>query len=119
MKDKLILTIISFRIASVIYIGLAFLFPYLIKLDSGDAPPELINIITILCVAICIAIPILSEVVIWYLKKNKFWAWIVALCISAMYLMSAYFPMGAFALWGLLDTESRRRFGVGVPKSNE
>ncbi len=63
MKDKLILTIISFRIASLLYLGLAFALPWLFQLDS-ETPDELLMIMTIASVGICIGIPILSEVVI-------------------------------------------------------
>jgi hypothetical protein len=61
----------------------------------------------------CLALVAGIEFVAAGLKKRKFWAWIAGLCIFATYLPSAFLPLGAFGLWGLLDSGTQREFGVG------
>ncbi len=70
--------------------------------------------IGIVLILVCLAIIIVIEKVVAGLHRRRFWAWVVALCIFAMYVPSLFLPIGALGLWGLLDSESRTEFGIGV-----
>ena len=55
-----------------------------------------------------------SEFVVYGLRRRKFWAWVAGLIIFVMCLPlgALGLPLGALGLWGLLDSGSRREFGV-------
>lgn len=52
------------------------------------------------------------EFVVYGLRRRKFWAWVAGLCIFGMFLPSLFLPLSAFGLRGLLDSGSRKEFGV-------
>lgn len=64
--------------------------------------------------ALCLLLIVGIEVVAWGLRRRKFWAWVAGLCIFGIYVPSLFLPLGALGLWGLLDTGSRREFGIGI-----
>ena len=65
----------------------------------------------------CAVFALLIEATVWGLKKRKFWAWVVGLCLCAVYTLSVLLPLGALGLWGLLASGSRRDFGLGINES--
>jgi Ca2+/Na+ antiporter len=66
-----------------------------------------------LCVFTMIgALVVAIEVIAYGLTKRKFWAWVAGLIMFGIYVPSLFFPLGALGLWGLLDENSRREFGV-------
>jgi hypothetical protein len=52
------------------------------------------------------------EVIAYGLTQRKFWAWVAGLIVFGIYVPSLFLPLGALGLWGLLDENSRREFGV-------
>ena len=89
----------------------------LYALFSGDLAhsPELGSgaetfgaVIAVFCIALAVGV----EVVAYGVHRRKFWAWIAGLVVFGLYLPSAFFPLGALGLWGLLATGSRNEFGV-------
>lgn len=104
MPSKLWLAIVCFRISALIYLGLGFLVFALL----ADEQPAVGVFGAILCCGFGIGI----EVVIWGLRQLRFWAWIAGLCLCGLYVPSLFMPLGALALWGLLDNDSLVAFGV-------
>lgn len=64
--------------------------------------------------ALCLALAVGIEFVVHGLRRRKFWAWVVGLCLFGLYVPSLFFPLGVLGLWGLLDSGSRAEFGLGV-----
>jgi hypothetical protein len=64
----------------------------------------------------CLALVVGIEVVVYGLKRRKYWAWIAALCIFGAYALSIFLPLGAFGLWGLLDSGTQKEFGLNLSK---
>jgi hypothetical protein len=111
-KPRIHLTIIALRISEVIYFLAALCSPFLFTAYTEGQ--DQIGLITGVCTAIFgIGIVVFIEVVIRNLKQQKFWAWVVALCLSGLYVPSAFLPLGIMGLIGLLDPETRAAFGVG------
>ncbi len=61
---------------------------------------------------LCLALISGIEFVVYGLQRRKLWAWVAGLCIFGLYLPSLFLPLGALGLWGLLDSGSRKEFGV-------
>ena len=53
------------------------------------------------------------EVLLVFLKKRKFWAWIAGVIVGALYAPSLFLPFGIMILVGLLAEGSRKEFGLG------
>lgn len=66
----------------------------------------------------CLILVVGIEFVVAGLHRRRFWAWVAGLCIFGIYVPSAFLPLGALGLWGLLDAGSREEFGVGGPPGN-
>jgi hypothetical protein len=60
--------------------------------------------------AVCLVLAVGIEYVVVGLKQRKYWAWIAGMCIFAIYIPSAFLPLGAFGLWALLDSGSQNEF---------
>ncbi|MFH1367587.1 MAG: hypothetical protein ABII64_00535 [Elusimicrobiota bacterium] len=116
MSKKLKYAIISLRISTIIYIliGLAFT----IFLIAGDKETVNAKWFVIATIILGIVLVVFVEIVIKYIKKRRFWAWVAGLCIGGIYLPSLFLPLGIFILLGLLDVNTRREFGIGVSKDN-
>jgi hypothetical protein len=104
MPSKLWLAIVCFRISALIYIALGFLV-FALLADEQTA-------VGVVGAMLCWGFGIGIEVVIWGLRQQSFWAWIAGLCLCGLYIPSLFLPLGALALWGLLDGESLTAFGV-------
>ena len=63
-----------------------------------------------LLAALAFALAILSQVLIRALRRGKRWAWITASVLFALYLLSAFLPLGAAGLFGLMSKGTRARF---------
>ena len=57
-----------------------------------------------------LAFGIFVEYVTKELKKNKFWAWIVAIIISGIYIPSIFIILGIIGLLGLVHKNTRTAF---------
>lgn len=62
--------------------------------------------------ALCIALAMLARSLIGALRQRKRWAWITAAVLFALYLPSAFLPLGAVGLFGLMSEGTRAQFPV-------
>ncbi|GEM_PF-5136446 len=116
LPGRLRLVVVCFRISTVLYIllglfaivGPTFLIPSLPPEEAAVAGIFVIFGLIFGLVSIGIAIGV--EVVVWYLKQLRYWAWVTAIVISALYLTSIFLPLGILGLLGLLDAETQAAF---------
>lgn len=75
-----------------------------------DASPQ--SILTSMWVGLSIfGIGMLLEIVIFYLRQLKSWAWWLALSISILYVASiVFFFSGTLGIWSLLDSDTKQAF---------
>jgi hypothetical protein len=52
----------------------------------------------------------MSELVVWGLKRKKFWAWVTGVILFGTFLFSAFLPLGVMGLIGLLERKTRIYF---------
>lgn len=100
MPSRLRITIICFRISTILYV--------LLGAAAIIFIPEFIFGIVMLVVSLAVAAGV--EVVIYGLRKYKYWGWIAGLILCILYIPSLFFVLGGLGLWGLLDPESKSRF---------
>ncbi len=98
-RHKVGLAINCLHISAVLYLLIGTSFLLLTMSDDLRIAMEFGVVLFIFCLAMVVGI----EYVVYGLTRRKYWAWIVALCIFGIYVMSAFFPLGALGLWGLLD----------------
>lgn len=109
MGHKIRLAIVCLHISAGLYLLVG---PLLFLLLEGDDTKLRLAIgagMFIFCLILVAGI----ELVVYGLLRRKFWAWVAGLCIFGLYLPSLFLPLGALGFWGLLDSGSRREFGVG------
>lgn len=111
MPHRIGLAIASLHISAALYALIAGLFVILCCQSDVDLP------ITILMGGFCLALTLGLELIVLGLRRRRFWAWLVGLCVFAIYVPSLFLPLGALGLWGLLDPGSRLAFGVGQPRN--
>ena len=114
MGHRIGMAIVCLHISAVLYLLVGALLPLLfVSRDMTGADLTFGLGFLVFCLALVCGI----EFVVVGLKRRKFWAWIAGLCIFGIYLPSLFLPLGALGLWGLLDSGSRKEFGVesGIP----
>lgn len=110
MRHRIGMAIICLHISAVLYLIFGMLAFFLFMNDDQTGlGPAFGTVMLVFSLGLIVGI----EVVVFGLRKRKFWAWIAGLCIFAIYAPSLYFPLGLLGLWGLLDEGSRAEFGVG------
>jgi hypothetical protein len=107
------MAIICLHISAFLYllVGGGF-FCLLLAEDNSGAGLIFGGVMFLFCLGLIAGI----EFVAFGLRQRKFWAWVAGLCIFGLYVPSAFLPLGAFGLWGLLDEGSRKEFGVSGNK---
>lgn len=60
----------------------------------------------------CLALAAICEVVVWGLKRGRFWAWVAGLILSSIFVFSIFLPLGVMGLVGLLEEPTRKRFSA-------
>ena len=112
MTHRINTAIVCLHISAVIYALLGgVMFSVFRMYDLNDVPW-----LSTATLALCLLLAAGIEVVVWGLKRRKFWAWIAGICLFGLYLPSLFLPLGWLGLWGLLDAGSRSEFGIGVAK---
>lgn len=106
-KNKIILTTVSLNLSAMIYAAVGLVMFILAASHDNEV---LGTFFLLFCLFLAVGILF----VVRGIKKRKYWAWIAGICICGLYIPSAYFPLGALGLWGLLDAGSREEFGVDV-----
>lgn len=90
-------------LAGGVYSGL----PLLMMADDPDMVMMVpMGIVMFVC---CGGVGLVNLVAAWGLGAHKFWAWMIALILGAMYLTSACMPFGALLLFGLVADEPTRK----------
>ena len=112
MSNRVAVASVCLHISAVIYLALGLLFFVLSR--SPDYAEEISPVLGLAMLAFCLSIVIGIEVVAFGLGRRRFWAWIVGLCIFALYVPSPFLPLGALGLWGLLTRGTREAFGLSV-----
>jgi hypothetical protein len=81
---------------------------------SQDMPPEVgvpFAIVTgLLGLVCCGGFGVVNFVAAWGLGLRAKWAWILTLCLGAIYLTSACLPFGAVLLYAMLEDNGRKLF---------
>jgi hypothetical protein len=113
MRHRIGMAIWCLRISQVIYLAIPFLFAWLLSILEEDPIP--IGVV-VLMLMFCIPLVVGLEFVVQGLRRRKFWAWVVGIVVFGTYATSAFLPLGAFGLWGLLDSGSRAEFGIGASR---
>ncbi len=109
-RNKIGLATVSLHISAALYVIVGLiLFPLFMSDDETGLGLAFAVITLLLCLILASGI----EFVVYGLHRRKFWAWVAGLCIFGLYVPSLFFPLGAFGLWGLLDSGSREEFEVG------
>lgn len=107
------MAIACLHINAVLHLIVAFLFVAF----TSDPYPERVRgvweVIHTLTLAYSVAFAVGMVVIVYGLKRRRFWAWVAGLCVFGLDLPSIFLPLGAFGLWGLLDPGSRAEFGMG------
>ena len=109
MGHKLQLAIVCLHISAGLYLLIGPLMFLFLEGDDIGLGLALAGGVFMFCLVLVAGI----EVVVYGLHRRKFWAWVAGLCIFGLYLPSLFLPLGALGLWGLLDADTRREFGVG------
>ena len=111
MKDRVRMATTCLQISAAVYavFGLLCLAALATPSIRSEMGADLILAVFIISVVLIVVI----EVVASGLHRRRFWAWVAALCLFAMYLPSLFLPLGALGLWGLLSPGSRVTFGIG------
>jgi hypothetical protein len=104
------MAIVCLHISTALYLVLPFVLVAMMA-NIEDRETDLF-FMTWLLFAFCLPWAMGAEVIVYGLKRRKFWAWVAGLIVFGMYVMSAFLPLGAFGLWGLLDRGSREEFGI-------
>jgi len=115
VSHRIGMAVVCLHISAVLYllVGILPLLFFFLSEDTSGAEATLGIALSIGLLVLCLALIAGVEFVASGLRRRKFWAWIAGLCIFAIYLPTLFLPLGAIGLWGLLDTGSRREFGVG------
>jgi hypothetical protein len=110
VRHRIGMAIVCLHISAALYLAL----PFLMAFAFSFADDEEINAVAmcLFLLAFCLPWAIGMEVIVYGLKRRKFWAWVAGLIVFSMYAMSIFLPLGAFGLWGLLDRGSRAEFGM-------
>lgn len=114
MPSKLKMTIICLHISTVLYVLVTIILGFILCSGVGLET----NIIMILMAAISLFMIIFIEIVVFNLKKYRFWAWVTGIALCGLYIPSIFIVLGGLGLWGLLDNETREKF-ITKEKKNE
>jgi hypothetical protein len=111
MKSKVPLAILGLRISVIIYYLIMAGCLVLALLPSGSAEKSDSFIAWFLFIFL-IPFVVFLEILINFLRKRRFWAWIAGLVVGALYAPSLFLPLGVMILVGLLSEGSRKEFGL-------
>lgn len=121
---KIKMVTIPFRISSVLYFLMGFGMLILAAAGFSEKTEDafLAGSLLVFMALFCIAIGVFVEIVIYNFKKKKYWAWISALIISALYIPSLFIVLGIIPLIAILDKETKDEFdkarGIDNPSNH-
>jgi len=102
---------IPLHISTALYVLIMCVFPALLMLVPMDGLSEedrfLFKWLAIGVPVMSLPLIIFIEIVAYQLKKGRFWAWIAAICLAALYLPSLFFFLGIPMFIGLFHDEVR------------
>jgi Ca2+/Na+ antiporter len=108
------MTIVCFHISTVLYVllGIGFLAIFATVPLDPELPRSFGPIFGVVTFVLCLVFAAGVEVVVWGLKKLKYWAWITGIVTCAFYISSIFIVLGGLGLWGLLDAETQAAFNA-------
>jgi hypothetical protein len=109
MRHRIRLATTCLHASAVIYVVLGLLAPIVVS-PGHVGSHSVAAIFFVFCMAMAVGVEFVAE----GLRRRRFWAWVVGLCIFALYVSSLFLPLGVLGLWGLLDAGSRAEFGIGA-----
>ena len=110
--DRTRLATISLHISAVLYIvagALLAMVPFTWD-PTTTVEYTLRSSVTWFLAALSIGLALLAHVLIRALRQRKRWAWVTATVLFSLYLPSAFLPLGAVGLFGLMSEGTRARF---------
>lgn len=121
MPGRLGITIVCLHISAALYVLLGIGFAlfigfftsseYMMSDPSATAGTQFAAVfVGVVIFALFLLLAVGVEVVVWGLKKLRYWAWIVGIVVCALYITSAFVILGGLGLWGLLDSDTQAAF---------
>jgi hypothetical protein len=119
MPGRLNITIVCLHISAALYVllGIGFgIFFAFVSTQSISSDPSLTSVqplgifLGVFTLIFSLLLAVGVEVIVWGLRKLKYWAWIAGIVVCALYITSAFVVLGALGLWGLLDSETQAAF---------
>ena len=112
MKDRTTLAMACLHISAAAYVLFGV---FLLLLPRLGAPSEAYGSgLAVFFLLFCLALAVGVEFIAAGLRRRRYWAWVVGIIVSGIYVPSLFLPLGALGLWGLLAAGSRKAFGVGA-----
>jgi hypothetical protein len=112
MLPQLRKTIIVFHISAIIYFllslasfGFLFFAPWIFPDENYMTALILTGIFTTLLVFTAFICGAGLELVIWGLKRTRYWAWITGLIIAGLFIPSGFIVLGIIGLLGLVNKD--------------
>ena len=102
--------VVSFRVAAVLYLLLGGFLTVLLIIILLKSVENVDYSLFIVVSVVSFIMVVVTEVVIYGLRKKKFWAWVGAIMLSALYIPSIFLPLGVIALCGLLTKDVRKNY---------
>jgi hypothetical protein len=96
----------------VVGFGMDLLFTWVAENDPSAANDPELALISSFMAPLCYVLAAVSVALAVPLHMGKKWGWIAALVMLGTYAASAFLPIGAVGLWGLLDKPTREAFGI-------
>ena len=111
---KLVLAVIALVLGGLAYFAVGFGFTFFVEVigELDPAAGRELRFISGFFSSFCYVLGVASAALAIPLWRRRKWAWIASLVVMATYAASAFLPLGALGLWGLLDKPSRAWFGI-------
>lgn len=108
-KCKLGLALLGLRISTILYylMMLGCLVWASVPSDDREFDHTLLAWVLFICL---VPFVVFLEILIFHLKRRKYWAWVAGLVVAALYAPSLFLPLGVMIFVGLLSCGTREEF---------
>ena len=116
MSHRIKMATVCLHISAVLYVLISIgSIAFILFFPMEEVEEKVLFFVMFIFMAVfCLVLAAGIEVVVWAIKRRKFWSWVTGLVIFGLYIPSLFLPLGALGLWGLLDSGSRKEFGIGI-----